>query len=72
MGLSFPASSLIGDLAGRKKMLSLQELADLTGVSYKTLWQMAQAGQIPHVRIGAQIRLLPGEMASWLSSHHIG
>jgi excisionase family DNA binding protein len=56
--------------------LRLNEAAKAIGVSARTLWEMARAGQVPHVRIprgGKDLLLFPvAELQVWLRSEARG
>jgi excisionase family DNA binding protein len=42
--------------------LTVAEAADRLKVSTKKVYQMVQAGEIPHNRVGNQIRILPSSL----------
>lgn len=58
--------TIIEQIASRRSAFPLQELANLTGSSYNALWDMANRGILPVMRIGGSIRLDPKTIAEWL------
>jgi excisionase family DNA binding protein len=53
------------------KALSLNQIATLLSVSRGKIYNLVQAGQIPHLRIGATIRFDPQAVASWLEAKQV-
>ena len=49
-------------------MMLVDELAQLTAISPKTLYRMIQRRKLPGHKIGDCIRLNPQEVADWLRS----
>lgn len=61
--------SSAGDaLLGLKPLLTIGGLADVLGISEKTVRRMVAAHRIPCVRVGRQIRFLPGDVFRWLEA----
>lgn len=50
------------------RALKVEELAQLTAISSKTLYRMIAAKKLPAFRIGGCVRLEPKETADWLRS----
>lgn len=48
-----------------QEFLTLYEAAKLLQVSEKTLARQANAGEIPHCKIGKQYRFVKAELLSW-------
>ena len=48
--------------------LTVEELAELTCISEKTIRRHIKAGKLPAYHIGALVRLDPHETAEWLRS----
>ncbi len=58
--------TLIDRLEGRQEALTVQEVADLLGVSDKHIYEMTADGTLPSFHVGRSIRLDPQEVADWL------
>jgi excisionase family DNA binding protein len=54
-------------LAEQRGLLTGPCLARLLGHDRKTVYRMAKAGRIPHMRLGGRIRFNPQAVAMWLS-----
>jgi excisionase family DNA binding protein len=50
------------------RTLKVDELAQLTAISSKTLYRMIAARRLPAFRIGGSVRLEPKSTANWLRS----
>jgi excisionase family DNA binding protein len=50
------------------RALKVEELAQLTAISSKTLYRMIAAKKLPAFRIGGCVRLEPKATADWLRS----
>ena len=50
------------------RALKVEELAQLTAISSKTIYRMIAAKKLPAFRIGGCVRLEPGVTAKWLRS----
>lgn len=61
-------SDVIAQIEGWGRMMEVDELAELTSVSPKTIYRMIQRRKLPALRIGGSIRLNPKEVAEWLRS----
>jgi excisionase family DNA binding protein len=53
-------------IAEKRSALSLQEFAQLVGISYRTVFDMASDGRLPVMRIGSSLRLDPKTTAEWV------
>jgi putative molybdopterin biosynthesis protein len=58
--------TLIQVLESRREALTVQEVADLLGVSDKHIYEMIADGRLPAFRVGKSIRLDPQDVADWL------
>jgi excisionase family DNA binding protein len=47
-------------------LLSVPETARLLNVSVRTLYALVARDDIPHVRVGGQIRFVPEALEEWL------
>jgi excisionase family DNA binding protein len=47
-------------------LLSVRAAADLLNVSTRTVYDLVARDEIPHVRVGGQIRFVPGAIERWL------
>ena len=59
---------IIETIGGYARALKVEELAELTQISAKTLYRQIRAGKLPAYRIGSQVRLDPEKTAEWLRS----
>ena len=51
-----------------EQLLTLHELADRLQLSEKTIRRMIADGRLPCVRLGRQLRFLPGDVFRWLQA----
>jgi len=58
-------------LRGRRKALTVAELAETLSVSTKSIYKLAKSGRIPYFRIGGSIRFDPVTIANWLEARSI-
>ncbi len=66
------ASSSPSDGVGLAPLLTIRGLAELLGISEKTVRRMVAARRVPCVRFGRQIRFLPGDVFRWLEARKEG
>ena len=59
-----PGGAALSLVGGR--LMSVQEVAAVLGVSTATVYKLAHEGDLPHVRIGNAIRVEPGDLRAWL------
>ena len=59
---------IIESIENYGRALKVEELAQLTAISSKTLYRMIAAKKFPAFRIGGCIRLEPKATADWLRS----
>lgn len=50
------------------KLLTVKNLSNLIGVKEKTLYQWAELGQIPHVKLNGCLRFDFSEIEEWIRS----
>lgn len=48
------------------ELLTVREAADLLAVSEKTVYRLARSGQLPHVRLGASVRVPRAALLRWV------
>lgn len=48
--------------------MSASKVAEITGISPKTLYQMAKDNRIPSVKVGAKVIFDPAKLAAWWRS----
>lgn len=53
-------------------LLTLPELAERLQLSEKTIRRMIACGRLPCVRLGRQLRFLPGDVFRWLAARKEG
>jgi excisionase family DNA binding protein len=58
--------TLIQILESRENALTVQEIAQLLGVSDKHIYEMTADGILPAFYVGRSVRLDPQEVADWL------
>ena len=58
--------TLIQVLESREKALTVQEVAELLGVSDKHIYEMTADGTLPAFYVGRSVRLDPQDVADWL------
>jgi excisionase family DNA binding protein len=63
--MNTPSQSKGGDSQGRLAV-SRGEAAAMLGISARLLWTWTNAGQIPHVRIGARVLYPVEQLREWL------
>ena len=64
-------ADLVTRLKQRSGAIRVSELARILTMSRTTVYQMVEAGKIPHYRIGDSIRFDPVRIASWLTDQEI-
>lgn len=52
--------------SGMRKLLKPDAVADLLGISPRTLWTITNAGDIPCIRIGRCLRYDEADLAAWI------
>src|SRR5437763_17194845 len=57
--------TLIQALESRREALTVQEVADLLGVSDKHIYEMIADGRLPAFRVGRSVRIDPPHIADW-------
>jgi excisionase family DNA binding protein len=54
------------------KLMTVAEVADLLGISPKTIYAWASQGRLPCVRLGSLLRFDPSEIARWVGDRKEG
>src|SRR5205809_7682419 len=65
-GTGLIVMTLIQVLESRREALTVQEVANLLGVSDKHIYEMIADGRLPAFHVGKSIRLDPQDVADWL------
>jgi len=65
-------TTLVDELAARKKLMTVQEMVELLGVHQQTIYEWVWKGKIPSVRIGARIKFDPRAIANWMRQGQLG
>ena len=52
-------------------LLSYRQAAALLGVSERTIWSVAQAGEIPTIRIGRCVRFRRAAVIDWIRQREV-
>jgi excisionase family DNA binding protein len=47
-------------------LLNVRVAAELLSVSSRTIYELVARGELPHVRVGGQIRFVPSALEQWL------
>ena len=54
-----------------KRLMTIQELAELTGLSISALYKMVNQRRIPYVKVGRLLRFDSGLIDDWLQAHTV-
>ena len=49
-----------------KRLLTIQEVAELTGVSVTTLYKWVSQRKIPHIKMGRLVKFDPVKLDEWI------
>jgi excisionase family DNA binding protein len=60
--------NLVSHIRGRRSAWTADTLAELLGMSAKSIYKMANEGRIPSYRIGGAVRFDPQITADWLET----
>lgn len=55
-------------LAQHRGGMTASKVAEITGISAKTLYQMAKDNRIPAVKVGSKVIFDPAKIAAWWRS----
>lgn len=55
-----------GNTHGLQKLLGMEEVAEILGVSLARAYELARQKLIPAVQVGRQVRVHPGKLAIWI------
>ncbi|RPJ32472.1 MAG: DNA-binding protein [Planctomycetaceae bacterium] len=50
------------------ELLTIDELSHILKVSRQRAYELCRTGVVPHVRLGRQIRVHPGQLQEWLAN----
>lgn len=53
------------------KLITSREAAKALAVSERTLWAIAERGEIPVVRIGRSVRYSPDDLSAWITKNKV-
>lgn len=53
------------------RLLNINEVSHLTGLSPHTLYTMVSQRRIPYVKVGRLLRFDPGHLEAWLKQHTV-
>lgn len=53
-------------------LLTPQEVAALLAVSRRTVQRLAESGELPHIRVGSQLRFSAASLADWQARRETG
>ena len=68
MGIVPKSSPTIQYLAPQLRLLTMKDVAQRLGISLQRTYEMGRLGLLPVVRLGRQIRVEEGRLASWIES----
>ena len=54
-----------------KRLLTIREMGELTGLSVSTLYKMANQRRIPYVKVGSRLRFERQLIDNWLQAHTV-
>jgi len=54
-----------------KRLMTIQEVGELTGLSVSTLYKMANQRRIPYVKVGSRLRFERQLIDNWLEAHTV-
>ena len=54
-----------------RRLLSIQEASDYTGLAVNTLYKMVNQRRIPYVKLGSCVRFDLGLLDGWLQQHTV-
>lgn len=58
---------LVEDEHRGRRLLTSREAAEWLAVSPRTLWELANRGDLPCVRIGRSVRYDPNDLDAWIA-----
>ena len=50
------------------KLVSIKEIAEMLGVKPSTLYQWAELGQVPCIKLNGCLRFNPADISDWIES----
>lgn len=53
-------------------LLNGREASEALDVSQRTLWSLAQSGEVPSIRLGRLVRYRPEALVAWLAAKEKG
>lgn len=56
-------------MANENEYMSLEEVADMLGVTYQLIYRLVRAGELPAVRLGKLYRVSRSDLAKYLESN---
>jgi excisionase family DNA binding protein len=59
------------DKKKRKKLLTIDELAEMLSVSKNTIYAWTHERRIPHVKLGRNVRFNPEKIEAWLKKKEV-
>ncbi len=60
------------DITGGERLLKAREIAKMLGISRAQVYRLIQRGEIPFVRIGHAIRIVPEDLREYAMRSHSG
>ena len=58
------------NLVSMEKLIGVKEMSEAYGLPVSWIYSKAQAGMLPHYRIGKYVRFRPSEIEAWLDRNH--
>ena len=68
MGIVPKSSPTIHCLAPQLRLLTMKDVAQRLGISLQRTYEMGRLGLLPVVRLGRQLRVEEGRLASWIEN----
>jgi excisionase family DNA binding protein len=57
---------------GRDRLLSVRQVAERLGVCTRTIYELIDRGELPHIRISNAIRVAPADVAAYVAANRVG
>lgn len=54
------------------KLLTVKEVSSITSLSCSYIYKLVESKQVPHIRIGSQIRFHAQDLNEWITEHTVG
>ena len=69
--MTTPTNDPCANLAGRRRLMTIAEVAELLGVTVRHVRRLVAERRIPFVKWGHLLRFDPDEIEAWTAQHHV-